>query len=264
MPRSAAVPPASDGDALPRLLRELKLLTLARGLEDLLRESERAQPSYSDLLARALAHELAGRKERRLDRLIAAARLKDAKTVDDFDCSIRPKLSPKLLKELARCAFVDEGRNVLCLGKSSTGKTHIAKALGRNACLLGKRTYFRIAIDVLDELYAAQHDGSFRRVFGRYVRADLVILDELGYAPIDKDRANLLFRLASARHEERRSTVVTSNTTFRRWGPLFPSEAQAVATVERLIDRATILRFTGKGLRGPKEILGDQLDGDDD
>jgi len=267
MPRKQAGAASPDGSELPKLpglLRELNLLTLADGLDELLRNAERTQPSYTDFLARGLAHELAGRSERRLGRLLAAARLKDAKTIDDFDCSIRPKLSPKALKELARCAFVEEGRNVLCLGNSSTGKTHIAKALGRNACLLGKRTYFRVAIDLLDELYTAQHDGTFRRVFGRYVRADLVILDELGYAPIDKDRANLLFRLASARHDERRSMIVTSNTTFRRWGPLFPSEAQAVATVERLIDRATILRFTGKGLRGPQEILGDKLDDDDD
>ncbi len=251
-----------SGPDLLALLRELKLSTLVREIKGKLAWAEREAPSYTDFLRRLLADEIAGRRERRLERLLRAARLKDAPTLDDFDFSIRPKLSAKAVKELARCEFIDEGRNVLCLGKSSTGKTHIAKALGRNACLLGKTTYFKITAELLDELFAAEADGSFRKAWRRYVNADLVCLDEIGYSAFDKRKANLLFRLVSARYEERRSIIVTSNTTFRRWGPLFPTEAQAIATVERLIDRATILRFTGKGGRGPKEVLGGKLDDD--
>jgi len=247
-------------ETLQKVLSELSLKTVLSDLDSFLDWGEREAPGYSRFLERILTEELRGRKERRLENALRQARLKNAPSLDDYDFSIRPKLSAKAVKELATCRFVDEGRNILCLGKPSTGKTFIARALGRCACLRGLSVQAKVTADLLDELHAAEIDGSARRIWQRYVRCRLLILDELGYLPLDERKANMLFRLVSARYEERRSIVVTSNTTFRRWGSFFPNEAQAVATVERLIDRATILRFSGKGCRGPQDIFGAALD----
>ncbi|MFC1708394.1 ATP-binding protein, partial [Planctomycetota bacterium] len=193
MPRKLKQPSPPGPDDLLRLLAELKFSTLATELHEVLRWAGAEQPDFTTFLARALTIERDGRKERRLERLLRRARLRTAPLLDDFNFSIRAKLSGRAIKELGRCRFVDEGRNVLCLGKSSTGKTHIAKAIGRNACLLGKKTYFTVASELLDELIAAEEEGTFRRLWKRYVRCDLLILDEAGYAPFDKRHANLLF-----------------------------------------------------------------------
>lgn len=116
-----------------------------------------------------------------------------------------------------------------------------------------------VTADILDEMHAALADNTFARVFKRYSQAELVVLDELGYLNLDEQKAAHLFRLVSARHPTK-STIVTSNTGFNNWGKFFPQEAQAIATVDRLLDRATVLRFTGKSFRQPKEIFGAPLD----
>jgi DNA replication protein DnaC len=123
----------------------------------------------------------------------------------------------------------------------------------------GYSVLFVTAADMLDDIHASFADNTFRRVFNRYLRADVVIADELGYLPFDRAKADYLFRLVSARHPHR-SMVVASNTGFENWGQFFPSKAQAVATIDRLIDRATILRFNGKPCRTPKDTYGDTLE----
>lgn len=122
----------------------------------------------------------------------------------------------------------------------------------------GHSVYYLRASDLLDELHASLADNTYGRVFRRYTQAELLIIEELGYLPLDRNKADHLFRLVSARHPGR-SMLVTSNTGFENWNEFFPSKAQAIATIDRLIDRATILRFTGKTKRKPKEIHGGKL-----
>jgi DNA replication protein DnaC len=118
-----------------------------------------------------------------------------------------------------------------------------------------------LAADMIEDLHASQADGTFKRAFRRYLKPAVLLLDEFGYEPFTPEATNYLFRLVSARHRAG-SIVLTANTGFSKWRTLFPSEATAVATVDRLVDAATILRFTGKSFRQPQDIIGAPLDDD--
>jgi DNA replication protein DnaC len=248
-----------DPEELERLLLAMNLTVAVKKLPDLLREAQDRGQSYSEFLATLLAAEETGRFDRKLNRSLKRSHLVPAKSLDEFDFSIRPKLSPAAVRELLGCKWVEEGRSILCVGKCGTGKTHIVKALGHAACMKGYSVLYVTTADMLDHLHASLADNTFRRVFRRYARVDVLCADELGYLPLDRAKADYLFRLVSARHPTR-SLVVAANTRLDDWGDFFPSKAQAIATIDRLIDRATILRFSGKGGRTPDQILGESLD----
>jgi len=144
-------------------------------------------------------------------------------------------------------------------GLPGLGKTRIAKAVTHAACLAGYSTLCVVTAEMLEELQASHADASFKRTLRRYVKPAVLLLDEFGYEPFGPTATTHLFRLVSARYQQS-STIITANTGFTQWKKLFPSEAQAIATVDRLVDRATILRFTGKTMRNPREITGAPLD----
>lgn len=245
-------------DSLSKILLDLNLTVAAKELNRLLGEAEERGDGYSDFLTAVLETESTGRFERKLNRSLKRSGLGATKSIDEFDFSIRRKLPKTAVKELLKCRWIVEGRSIICVGRPGTGKTHIAKAIAYAACLLGYTVLYVTAAELLDELYAALADNTYQRVFRRYARVDVLIMEELGYLPLDRHKADLLFRLVSARHPDR-SMIVTSNTRFENWGEFFPSKAQGIATIDRLVDRATILRFTGKTKRRPKDIHGEAL-----
>jgi len=172
---------------------------------------------------------------------------------------VRPQLEPRVVKELLNCRFVEERRNVICIGKPGLGKTRLAKALVHAACLAGYSTLCVVTADMIEDLQASLADGSYPRTLRRYVKPDVLLLDELAYEPLDTRATTFLFRVIAARYQKG-SIVLTANTGFSKWKTLFPSEAQAVAAVDRLLHDATILRFTGKTWRDPRDIHGAPLD----
>lgn len=250
-------------DALGQLLADLNLTVVLQRIAELLRDAQERSQSYSEFLSVVLKTEAAGRFDRKLSRGLKRSLLGATKSLDEFDFSLRPKLSPAPVKELLNCQWVEDGRSILCVGRPGTGKTHIAKALGHAACTKGYSVVFVKTADLLDELHASLADKTYARVFRRYAKVDVLIADELGYLPLDRTKADYLFRLVSERHPER-SMIVTANTGFKGWQRFFPSKAQAIATIDRLMDRATILRFTGKTMRDPKDVYGDALDDSDE
>ena len=126
-------------------------------------------------------------------------------------------------------------------------------------CLQGYSTLFVVTAEMLEDLHGSLADGSFHRTLRRYTKPRLIVADEFGYEPFDKQAASHLFRVVSARHGQG-SIILTANTGFSKWSAFFPSEAQAIATVDRLLDRATILRFTGRSFRKPRDVQGAPLD----
>ena len=262
MARKASSPPSSEPEGIEELqqrLRQVSLTVVASEIGRLLTEAEAEELSYSDFLARLLDCEQGTRRERKIARRLKRARLGQVKSLTEFDFKARPKLAAAAVKELLGCRFIEEGRSIICIGRAGTGKTHVAKAIAHAACMKGYSVYAGVTADILDELHASLADDTFTKVFRRYSQADLVLLDEIGYIGLDDEKSSHLFRLVSARHPSR-AMVVTTNTAFDNWKKFFPNEAQAVATVDRLIDRATVLRFTGKSFRKPKDILGGPLD----
>jgi len=242
-----------------RLLEHLNLTTAARRLDALLAHATSASPAYSTFLAQVLEAEDGARWERKLHRRQRWSKLGPPITLEGFDWAARPQLSPQVVKELLTCRFVDEHRNVILVGRSSTGKTTVAKALGHAACARALSVYYASMAEILEALHAAQADGTYRKVFRRVTRPDLLVLDDAGFADVTRAAANELFRVVCARHRQR-STIVVSNLPFKQWGEFLPSPAQAVAIAERLVDDATILRFTGKPYRQPREVHGAPLD----
>lgn len=170
-------------------------------------------------------------------------------------------LKPSVIKELLTCRFVEERRNLILVGRPSTGKTTVARAIGHAACGLGRSVYYGTMADTLESVHAACLDGTFQRAFRRVARPELLILDDAGFSELGRDVAHELFRLVCARHQQR-STIIVSNLPFRKWGEFLPSPAQAVAIADRLIDNATILRFTGEPYRRPRDVHGAPLDGE--
>ena len=251
---------APDPVALVRtLLEQLNLTTAARRLGDLLAQAETAQPSYSEFLRQVLEAEDGARWERKLQRRRRWSKLGPPVTLDGFDWAARPQLSPQVVKELLTCRFVEEHRNVILVGRPSTGKTTVAKAIGHAACARALSVYYAPMAEVLQTLHAARADGTYRKVFRRVTTPALLILDDAGFSELGRETANELFRIVCARTRER-STIVVTNLPFKQWGEFLPSPAQAVAIADRLVDDATILRFSGKPYRQPREINGAPLD----
>jgi DNA replication protein DnaC len=256
-PRTAAPPPEDPSVELARLADALNLTAIRDEIPSLLARAEKEGLSYSDFALALLRFEATSRESRRLTRNLKRSRLPDGiQDLDSFDFDLRPKLDAPVLKELLNCRWIEEGgRNIICVGRPGLGKSRILDNLGRAACLRGYSVLKTNTAEMLETLHASIADGTFKRTFRRYEKPDVLILEEFGYGPFDATATKYLFRLVSARHGNR-STLLAANTGFKNWKTFFPSEAQAVATVDRLIDRATILRFTGKSFRNPKDIFG--------
>lgn len=247
-------------DPLQTILLELDLTTLSRELAAALRQAETSKPAYSEFLHTALQIEQTARQERNIQRRLHRSKLGPTICLSEFDFAARPQLSPAVVRELATCRFVDEGRNVILVGRSSTGKTTIAKILGHAVCDRGLSVYYATMTDMLSTLHAAKADATYRKVFRRLSSPALLVIDDAGFATLDRDNTSELFRLVCARY--RRSTIVVTNLPFKRWGEFMASPEQAVAIADRLIDNATILRFSGPPFRKPRDISGAPLDGE--
>jgi DNA replication protein DnaC len=260
MARNTRRPPAPDPiDELVQLAVDLDLTALAEALPETLSRAEQQGLSFTDFAFTCLRTEVNARKDRRLERSLKRSHLGSVEGLDGFDFAARPQLDARVVRELLHCRFVEEKRNVLCLGKPGLGKTRVAKAVAHAACLAGYSTLSVLAADMIEDLHASQADGTFQRAFRRYVKPQLLLLDEFGYEPFDNTATSHLFRVVSSRHRQG-AIILTANTGFSNWKNLFSSESAAVAAVDRLVDRATILRFTGKSFRQPQDVSGAPLD----
>jgi DNA replication protein DnaC len=258
MPRKTT--PSKDPlEALQALLTELNLTTLARDLPSLLQQAETARWSYSEFLHEGLELEQNARLQRKIQRRLRWSRLGPPLTLDHFDFALRPALSPQVVKELLACRFVTERRNVLLVGRPSTGKTTVARAIGHAACQRALSVYYTTMEEMLETLHASRADGTYPKTFRRVTQPELLVIDDAGFATLDRTQTNELFRIVCARYQQR-STVVVTNLPFRKWSEFLPSPAQAVAIADRLIDNASILRFSGKPCRIPRDITGAPLE----
>jgi len=187
------------------------------------------------------------------ERRSAARRLKDAgfpnhKTLDDFDFKAQPSLNKLLLSELMRGEYIDKRENILIVGNSGTGKTHVATSLGIAACNLGKRVRFYRVTELITELLEAREERILLRLRKQLSKLDLLILDELGYVPASKVGSELLFDVISTAYE-RQSVIVTTNLPFENWTEVLSNERLTGATLDRLTHRCHILEASGESYR---------------
>ena len=242
-PPKTAEPPHLVAD-----LRTLCLPSFAANWERLAQEAARKRQPGPEYLAELAHLEVTQRRERRIARLIRDARFPVLKTLEGFDFAAQPELERDAVLELARCEFVGEHGNVLLIGPIGTGKTHLAIALGIAACQREKRVRFLTAAEAANELSEAKAQGRLSRKLEQLARFDLLVLDELGYVPFDRQDADLLFGLV-AKVYERKSLIITTNLPFARWSEVFLDATAAAAVIDRLVHHATILKTEGESYR---------------
>jgi DNA replication protein DnaC len=231
------------------MLRALKLLDPLENLEALTREAVRQGWSHQAYLDRLLEGECLRREAATANRRIRKARFPVPKGLEGFEWSWPRKINRPQVQDLFRLGFIEQHANVIFVGNTGLGKSHLATALGQEACQKGYSTLFTTAVDIVNTLAAAQMGHRLRQELKRYTRPDLLIVDELGYLPIDKLGADLLFQVFSRRYE-RGSTVITTNRSYKQWGAIFNNDAMlASAVLDRLLHHAETVLIEGKSYR---------------
>lgn len=228
--------------------QRLHLNHLETGLPALLAQARDADWTYETFLERALATELDGRDQQALARRVKAAHIPIRKTLDDFDFPFQPTLSERRLRELADLSFVRTCTNVVFLGPSGTGKTHLSLALADQALQAGHSVRFTTFNDLATALESASHPGLLRSRLRRYITPSLLVIDEVGYTKLTQEQARYFFDLVSARYEHG-SIILTSNTSFSQWGNLLGDDVLAMALLDRLLHHAEVLAINGLSYR---------------
>ncbi len=229
-------------------LKKLRLPTFNSEYDKLARQCAAENKDHVHYLLRLCELELIERERRMIERRIKAAKFPATKSLDSFDFKVIASLNKVLTMELARCAFVDRRENVIALGPSGTGKTHVALGLGLAACQRGQKVRFTTAAALVHELIEAADERRLQRLQKLLVSQDLLIIDELGFVPLSKTGAELLFEVISQRYE-RGSIVITSNLPFDEWTEVFGSERLTGAILDRLTHHVHILEMNGESFR---------------
>jgi DNA replication protein DnaC len=249
----ASTNPAARTADTPQLLLEhylkvLRLATMLREYDKVARQCAVEQVDYQHYLLRIAELELLDRERRAAERRIRQAKFPVVKSMDSFDFLSIPSVNKTLVLELARCEFLARNENVLLLGNSGTGKTHIALALGLTACQRGHRVRFTTTAALVSELIEARDEKKLLRFQKQIASYELLIVDELGFVPLSKTGAELLFEMLSQRYE-RGSTLVTSNLPFQEWTEVLGSERLTGALLDRLTHHVHILEMNGDSYR---------------
>jgi len=229
-------------------LKALKLPTFGREYEKMARECAQEGTDYPRYLLRLCELERIDRERRNVERRIRMARFPTVKSLETFDFAALPGLNKALVFELARGEWLNKRDNVICLGPSGTGKTHIALALGLSACQKGYPVGFVTAAALVNELMEARDERRLRALQKQLAGVKLLIIDELGYVPLSAIGAELLFEVISRRYEHG-ATLVTSNLPFDEWTSVFGSERLTGALLDRLTHHVHILEMNGDSYR---------------
>ena len=229
-------------------LKRLKLPTFLREYQKIARQCAAEGLDHVQFLTRLVELELIDRERRMVERRIKAAKFPATKSLDSFDFKAIPKLNKMQVLELARCDWIERRENVIALGPSGTGKTHVALGLGLAACQEGVTVSFTTAAALVNELMEARDERRLLRVQKQMANAKLLIIDELGFVPLSKTGAELLFELISQRYE-RGATLITSNLPFDEWTETFGTERLTGALLDRLTHHVNILEMNSERYR---------------
>ena len=235
-------------DQLRETLQSLKLEAMADNLDALCAQAAKETWSYATFLAQLLEEELATRDQRRLAVTTKMARFPFHKTLEQFDFAFQPSVEKRRIQELASLRFVSGGSNVLFLGPPGVGKTHLAIGLGLKALEAGLSTYFVSVPDLMDWVRHDGQRGQLSKRMQQLCKPRVLILDEMGYLPLERPIATFLFQLIAKRYEKG-AIIVSSNKSFSEWGELFTDQVLATALLDRLLHHSTIINIRGQSYR---------------
>jgi DNA replication protein DnaC len=235
-------------DALATALKQLRLSGLLESLEVRLHEAQSHSLNHAEFLELIRQDELAVRADRQLQRRVKAALFRELKTLDSFDWSFNPSLKKKQVFDLATGRFIREARDVLWLGAPGVGKSFLVQAIGYQALKMGFAVLYRSIFDVVRDFIQEEVPGGAEKVLNKYLKPDLLIIDDMGMKQLPKRSGEYLFEIIMRRYETR-STMMTSNRPLEDWGKLLGDVPSATAILDRFLHHAEIIQITGRSYR---------------
>ncbi len=238
-------------DAYQRLLAGLSALRLDAmrdSLDGIIDRVNSGELSFVDGLSVLVQTQVADSRRKRVEAVISTAHFPSRKTFDSFDFSFQPELNRSEVMDLGNLRFMEDGSNVLFLGMPGVGKTHLAIATGMEAASQGKTVYFTTCHELLTNLRRAQRENRLEYRLRNYASYSLLIIDEVGYLPLDREAGNLMFQLVARRYEKK-STIITTNKSFAKWGELFGDSMVANAMLDRLLHHSRVFTIKGPSFR---------------
>ena len=229
-------------------LTDLGMHKMQEHLEHYAELVNKGEKSFSEALLDLVEIEKKNNKIRRENANVKTANFPFIKTMDDFDFDFQPEVNKKEFLELNNLAFLDNHENILFVGSSGVGKTHLATAIGISCARERNITYFITFENLMNQLKAAHHENRLEARMKFFAKYKVLIIDEIGYMPIDQDSANLFFQLIARRYEKN-STIITTNMPFSRWGDIFGSTILANAVLDRLLHHSTVISIKGPSYR---------------
>lgn len=240
--------PMSPLESIKQRLVGLKMARSLEVVDDLVGQLEQQQLSALEAIDLLLAEEYCTRESRRIKMALMTARLTHLKTLESFDFSFQPSVDRNQILALAELRFVERREVVHFLGPPGTGKSHLAIALGYEAIKQGKSVYLATLAEIISSLIKAEREGVLTQRIRFLTRTALLIIDEVGYLPLEKPGANLFFQLINARYEKG-AMILTSNRSFQEWGELFGDNVVAAALLDRLLHHAVVIQIDGNSYR---------------
>jgi DNA replication protein DnaC len=229
-------------------LRGFKLSGMANSLSDRLHYAQNNKLGYQEFLSLLCEYEISARRDNSYKRRVNASKLPSSKKLEDFDFTFQPSIDAKIINDLAICKYIDAGENIIFIGDSGTGKTHLSIGLANKALAREYSVYFTTVSDMLYNLHIAKADNSYHKKVQQLLNYDLLILDELGFKQLPKYSADDFFTVISKRYENK-STIITTNKDFTAWSEIFTDELLSRAIIDRVMHHAYIMNIKGKSYR---------------
>jgi DNA replication protein DnaC len=229
-------------------MKQFKLVDMREQLSDILTEAEQDSLGYIDFLVRLLSVEEEGKSTRRTEALLGKANFDTPSSLKDIDYSFNPSLNKTQIEELGKLHFLEHHENIIIIGPPGVGKSMIATGIGRNACEAGKKVMFVNAKEFVDRLYDEMAAGKLQEALDKLGKVELMIIDELSYIKMDRERESLFFQIIRQRYEKS-SLIITTNLPMGRWDELFTGQLAATAILDRLLHHCHVLSITGESYR---------------
>ena len=232
----------TDDQYIKSTLKAFKLVDMKQRYSELIEEAIGKNLGYKEFLVSLLNAEEEGKKQRRTQRNIKAACFEGIKTIEKYDFSFHKYQNMQKIKELSTLQFLSKNENIVFIGKTGVGKSHIATGIGMKACEAGKKVLFVNALELINNLSKSATEGNLKESLIKLSKIDLIIIDELGYLKMDREKESIFFQLVRSRYEKK-SIIITTNLELREWDEVFTSQLAATAILDRLVHHSHIVRM---------------------